>query len=391
MLDGAPSEVLAGSCGYSSRIASWRGGVLLAASVPLSGGRIVQREGDAVPDRLHFTLPRVVDGFDWLPAEGDETHPLSALGQELDVTVVVTSDVTGIAYETRRGRFQIQDTSEDNRGSVSVTASGVFQVIADDRLPAPLAPRTDGTLFSEFRRLMPAGLPVSIDPALTDRACPQSLQWTEDRLDALYAIADALPAVMRPGSSGQVVLRPRVQDDASPVLTISEGDRRPGNDYPVLVGKARRQSRDGVYNAVVARGAVTDDPSSPPVQSEAMQTTGPFAAVSTGFRVKRKFFASPLLTTEAQCAAAAATQLASSLRPAKVIPIELPPDPRIELDDVDRVRADQVLQRVRALHQIHGAPGNATNLFTNPRMVTVSGPALIEDPSREGTLIGASA
>ncbi len=341
MLDGAPSEVLAGSCGYTSRIASWRGGVLLAASVPLSAGRIVQREGDAVPDRLHFTLPRVVDGFDWLPSEGDETHPLSALGQELDVTVVVTSDVTGIAYETRRGRFQIQDTAEDNSGSLSVTASGVFQIIADDRLPAPLAPRTDGTLFSEFRRLMPAGLPVSIDAALTDRACPQSLQWTEDRLDALYAITDALPAVMRPGPSGQVVLRPRVDDAAVPVLTISEGDRRPGNDYPVLVGKARRQSRDGVYNAVVARGSVTDDPSSPPVQSEALQTTGPFAAVSTGFRVKRKYFASPLLTTEAQCAAAAATQLASSLRPAKMIPVELPPDPRIELDDVEQIRSEQ--------------------------------------------------
>ncbi|WP_291378859.1 hypothetical protein [Demequina sp.] len=341
MLDGAPSEVLAGSCGYTSRIASWRGGELLASSVPLIGGRPVWRADDAVPDQLRFTVARVVDGFDWLPGEGDVTHPLAPLGQELDVTVIVTSDVTSIAYETRRGRFQIQETTEDSPGVLSVVAAGVFQVIADDRLPAPLAPREDGTLFSEFRRQVPAGVPVAIDAALADRACPQSLQWSEDRLDNLYTIADAIPAVLRPGPSGQAVLAPQVADDAEPVLTLSEGERRPGNDYPVVVGKARRRTRDGVFNAVVARGAVTDDPSTPPVWAEAIQMTGPFAATSTGFRVKRKFFASPLLTTEAQCLAAANTMLASALRPAKVIPIELPPDPRIELGDVLRVRADE--------------------------------------------------
>jgi hypothetical protein len=313
----------------------------LAASVPLIGGRAVWRADDAVPDQLRFTVARVVDGFDWLPGEGDVTHPLAPLGQELDLTIIVTSDTTGIAYETRRGRFQIQETKEDSPGLLSVDAAGVFQIIADDRLPAPLAPRDTGTLFSEFRRLVPAGLPVAIDAALADRVCPQSLQWSEDRLDDLYTIADAIPAVLLPGPSGQVMLVPPVADDAEPVLTLSEGERRPGNDYPVIVGKARRQTRDGVYNAVVARGAVTDDPSTPPVWAEAIQTTGPYAATATGFRVKRKFFASPLLTTEAQCLAAANTQLASALRPARVVPIELPPDPRIELYDVERARADE--------------------------------------------------
>jgi hypothetical protein len=342
MLAGAPSEVLAGSCGYTSRVASWRGTTLLAADVPITRGRLIHQDGRKVPDSVRFTLPRFDNGFDWLPGDGDVVHPLAPFGQELDVTVVVTSDVTSIAYETQRGHFQISETFESADGEVTVIADGVFQIIADDRFTSPIAPREDGTLFSEARRIVPAGMPVSIDPLLSDRACPQSLQWSDERLDALYAIADALPAVMRPGPSGQVVFRPQVADDALPVLTLSEGERRPGNDYPVIVGKARRRSRDGVYNVWVARGSVTDDPSMPPVYSdEAVVTDGPFAAQWTGFKRKVAFYSSPLLTTKEQCDAAAQTRLQSSLRPAQVIPIELPPDPRVEVDDVLRVRGDE--------------------------------------------------
>lgn len=341
MLLGAPSDVLAGACGYRSEIASWRGPTLLSSRVPLSSGRIVFVASQDVPETLQITVPRIVHGFDWLPGEDDYTHPLAKMGQELVVRVIVTSVLTGIEYVTVRGRYQIQDVAEYTDGLVTVAASCLLQVVADDKLPTPTVPRSDGTLFSEFRRLAPSGMGVSIDPTLTDHACPQSLAWSEDRLAAWQSIADATPALLRTDTTGQAVLRAPLSESPSPVITISEGEVSPTNGYPVLVGKTRQQTRANVYNSWVVRGTATDDPTRPPVSGQADQTTGPFAVDPNGFRTRRAFFASPLLTTDEQCEAAAQTRLRNGLRKAATIPITMAPDPRLELDDAVRVLAEQ--------------------------------------------------
>lgn len=339
MLSGAPSDVLAGACGYRTEIASWRGPTLLASLVPLTSGRLMFKADQDIPDTLSITVPRIVDGFDWMPNEDDYLHPLAKMGQELVVRVIVTSALTGIEYATVRGRYQIQDVEEQTPGLVTVAASGMLQVVADDKLPTPTVPRTGGTFFSEFRRLMPSGLGVAIDPSLTDRACPQSLAWSEDRLAALRSLAEAMPALLRNDATGQAMLRAPLADNPTPVITISDGEISPTNNYPVLVGKTQKQTREGVYNSWVVHGTSTDDPTRPPVSGQADQTTGPFAVDPNGFRTRRAFFGTPLLTTDAQCQLAAQTRLRNGLRLAAVVPITMAPDPRLELDDAARVRS----------------------------------------------------
>src|SRR5690606_17954166 len=95
-------------------------------------------------------------------------------------------------------------------------------------------------------------------------------------------------------------------DPAVPVWDIAHG--RDG----VLVSIARELSREGVYNAVVARGegadtetpiqavAVDDNPASPTYWH------GPFGKVP-------RFYSSPLITDVAQAASAAASLLKRSL------------------------------------------------------------------------------
>lgn len=339
MRTGAPSHVLAGSAGYWPEISAWRGGTLLAGQIPAVRGRYVSRlAGDLPQHTLTITVPRFVDGVDWLPRADSVDHPLAPEGQDLVVKVCVQSDVSRQIYETRIGRFQIQSTEPNSRGEVIVTAAGVLQGIDDDRFAAPVAPKSSSTLISEFRRLMSSGVGVAVDPAINDRPCPESMEWSESRLEALAAIAAALPARLRVDANGQVQLLPPMSGNAPSVLTISEGERSPLNDYPVVVEAMRKLTRDGIFNAVTVRGAVTDDPSIPPVQATVEQTTGRYA-VST-YRRKQAFYSSPLLTSEAQCLAAAQTRLESFLRPARVMPVELAPDPRLDIDDVVTVRAD---------------------------------------------------
>jgi hypothetical protein len=311
----------------------------LAPAVPIAGGRAVWRVQQEVPDTLELVVPRWVDDYDWMPRSTDDDHPLGENGVEIAVKVLVRSDVNFFTYETAIGRYQIQEVERASRGHVRVSASGVLKKVSDAKFAAPPSPRADGTFVSEFRRLMVPGVPVYVDPALVDRACPLSLQWSEDRLAALRAIAEAWPARIRTDASGQVLLLPPLETDPDPILTLSEGERSPLNDYPVVVGTGRRLSRDGVFNAVTARGTATDDPMAPPVTGEATQDTGRFAVARYG--EKRAFFASPLLTTGEQCDAAASTRLSNLLRPAQVIPVELAPDPRLELDDAVGIRAEQ--------------------------------------------------
>ena len=332
MRDGAGSDVLGGVCSWRPVVESWLAGSLLAGDVPVSRGRVVASVTGQVPERLTFTVPRFADGVDWLPGR-DPEHPLARFGQELTVRVLVGSAVTGVEYETRLGRFLVTDWQESPAG-VDVTAVGLLQRAADDRLPSPLAPRTGGTLLSEFRRLLPAGMSVGVDASLVDRACPRSMEWSEDRLGALYEIADAWPARLRVDQWGQVALRPPLPEVPVPVLTLTDGEGG------TVVGAPISDTRERAYNRVVARATVTDDPKKPPIQAVVdhlagpMSTTGPYGVVT-------RFWSSPLITTVTQARASAASLLASSLRPSRIIPVEHAPDPRIDLDDPVAVVVDK--------------------------------------------------
>lgn len=326
---GAPDEVLRDVAGWRPKVTSWRGADMLAETVPIIRGRLDVDISQEVPERLTVTVPEVVDRVSWVPAD-NPVHPLAYYGQALDVSVMVSSVVTGAEYPTRLGTYPIQEWDySDTAATVDVEAVGLLQRIADDRFPNPEAPRYQSTLASEFRRLTPGGIPVQIHPDLEDRPCPTSFQWDEDRLKALYDIADAWPARLRTSSFGEVLLLPPLPDKPLPVMTFTDGEG--GN----LVSAPQSGSRDGIYNAVVVRGANNTDPAWPPVWAEVQQTSGPMDVLRYG--VVRRFYSSPLLYHWQQAYTTAAVLLRQSVRTSTVVTCEIAPDPRIDVDVPVRV------------------------------------------------------
>lgn len=305
-------------------MSSWRGGQLLGENIPVVGGRLTADVAQQVPERLTLTVAN--PGTDnqigpWSPGDNPD-HPLAANGQVLYVDVTITTGTD--EWMTRLGAYLIQDWQDNDDGTVQVEAVGMLQVVKDDLFTIPAVPRAGGTFASEMRRLMSDGVPVTVMPGLVDRPIAQSFLWMDDRLGALYDLADAWPARIRTTSDGVVQIAQPLGAPA-PVLTWTDGQNG------TVVALPTSGSRDDVHNVIVARSSATDDPARAPVQAVETQTTGPFAVGK--FRRRVRIFASPLLATTQACAAAARTILADSLRPARAVTVVAVPDPRVELDD----------------------------------------------------------
>lgn len=335
MRDGPPTDVLTGSVSWVPAVASWLGGTLLSGAVPTTGGRVTASVSERNRVRLSMTVARrtVVDGrpFSWVPG-ADPGHPLAKYGQELDVSVVVRSAVSGTEWMTRVGRFVVVDWHEQNDGSVSVSGEGMLRRVDDSKITSPAQPAVGATLMSEARRLAPLGVSVAFDPSLVDRAVPSSLVWSSDRYAAFEEIANAWPALLRTDEWGQILFRAPLPEVPTPVLTLTDGDRG------TLVGAPRSDTRVGAYNEVVARSSKVD---AADVQAVWRQESGPMAATGPYGPVTREW-SSPLIDNLNEAQAAAQTMGANSLRPSRILPVMHAPDPRIDLDTPLEVWRDGV-------------------------------------------------
>lgn len=330
------SRKLAGVSGWAPVVTSWLDGVPLAPDgVPVLRGRMTANASSRVPDRITLTVPEWDAGMSWVPGD-DPAHPLAEYGQMLVVSIRVVSPVRG-EWVTRLGSFFVASTDHDDIAhTVTVTAFGVLQRAAEWEFTTPEAPRTAGTFESEFRRLTPPGLSVSVSTDLVDRACPQSLQWQADRLGAMCEIVDTWPARMLTDQYGTIQLLPELPDVPTPVLTFTDGVGG------TLVSAPRGATRTGRPNRVIATGSATDATSLDPVVGVWDVTAGPARVTEdgSGYGPVTHRMSSPLLETSAQAQAAARTTLARLSRPTKVRNITCAPDPRIELDDAVAVVRD---------------------------------------------------
>jgi hypothetical protein len=324
MRAGPADSSLAGAVTWTPVASSSLADAILADSIPIIGGRLTVDITLQVPERLTFTVPEWADGFSWVP--DSPTHPLAKFGQVVDLQLNVGEPVSLVDWQIRIGRYQIQNWHhDDDAGTVEVECLGLLQVCLDDSFTVPPAPRSTDTFVSAFTRLVSDGVGVSFDVTLTDRALPQSFQWDQDRLGALYDIADAWPARVRVDQYGVIQVLAPLPAVPAPVLTLTDGERG------TVIGAPRGDTRDGVSNVIVARSSATDDPARAPVQGIASVTSGPLDPDTYGSVVE--FYSSPLITTKAQCLAAAATRLANAIRPTVARVVTLAPDPRIDVDD----------------------------------------------------------
>lgn len=322
MRTGPSSTVLASAASWGSQVSSWLGGRMLLDTIPIISGRVTASTTTNVPDSLKMTVARhvVVDGrtVDLLPLTPEA--PLARYGQQVSVTL----QVAGV--DTRLGQFQIEDWDYDE-DTISVNAAGLLKIAADARLLEPTAPRTDGTLRSEFLRLLPSGVTAQFS-GLTDRAVPQSMAWDEDRLKALYDIADAWPAVLRMDEWGQVRVLPPPSGEGAPVLSLTDGVGG------TVVSMPRKDTRQGAANIMVVRSSADGVEAS----AVAQVTSGPMAVATYG--AVPTFYSSPLVSTNEQCLAVAQARLPQVQRASSVLAVEMAPDPRIALDDLIEVVRD---------------------------------------------------
>jgi hypothetical protein len=305
------------------RVDAWRGPDLLAQGVPVLDGTLDENADQDVPESVDLVVPaRDANGDTWAPL--DALDPLNSYGQRLRLVYGIER-ADGSVLDVPLGWFQVDEWESDDY-TVSLTAVGLLDVPQRAELLAPTSPKAGATLGSEYVRLVDGLLPVEVDPALADRACPTSMAWDDKRLEALAEIVQAWPARQYVDTDGVLNVAPVVDDSTPADVVLVEGEGG------TVVTRKRGGSRAGLYNIVVATGEDTSadkapvravgtdtDPTSP------TNADGPFGPV-----VRR--FSSPLLTTAAAAQKAADTMVAKGRRQAVTVPLSIVPDPRLGVD-----------------------------------------------------------
>lgn len=299
------------------RVESWYDDELLT-ELPVAGGRVTLDRYAEVSLGLELDVPREPL---WQPG-ADPRHPLAANGQRLHASRGVAPP-SGEPELLPLGWARISGWDEGD-DVITVKADGLEDVLRESRLIRPV--NLGGTMAGAITSLVAGMLPVAFDPALTDRAL-STRTVEEDRLRGIYDLVDAWPAEARVNPEGVFSVAPVPSENAEPVLTLTDGQGG------TLVSAPLSGGRDGVYNAVIARGETSGtvapvegqaydlDPSSP------TRWDGPYGQVPM-------FYSSPLLTTVSQCNAAARTRLLKVRRKVRTVTVTAVPDPRLRLADV---------------------------------------------------------
>ncbi len=344
-------SILGRSCTRYLRVESWLGDQLLADDVPAFGGGEEVDASLTVPERVTLTVPRRDRGMSWSPTVDD--HPLAAHGQRLRVQLGVGGP-SGVEW-IQRGWYLVQSARPDG-DEVRVEAVGLLTLVEEADLISPYQP--SGSLTGTLRGLVEPALTVDLGGAPTDRAVPAGLNWDSDRLAAVYELLDAWPAEARVTENGYLAVTTPAAV-GTPVLDLTNGA---GGTVIQATGET---TRDGCFNAVVARGTAPDGGQ---IQGVAYDHVGPrrYGGPFNPLPVPYYYF-SPLLATAAQCAAAAATILARLRRQAgRVLEVEMVPDPTIQDGDVVTVTTedlDHVPAVVERLNLPYTADGGSQRLI----------------------------
>lgn len=316
-LSAAAVSTLSRSYTLYARYSSWLGDTLLATDIPVDSGNESADRASAVAERVELTVPLRHRGTSWAP--DSDLHPLAANGQRIRVELGIGLNSTMIEW-FQRGEFVIVDV-DTNDESVDLTCAGLMYWVEEARLVSPYQP--SGDMAATIRAMVEPAVPVVFDPALVNRSVPAGMNFDQDRIAGLGELCDAWPADYVMTSEGYLYVYSTTAV-RTPVLTISSG----------IVEVAGRSTREGAYNAVVARGQTS---AGAQFQAVAYDTSGgpkayggPFNPLPVPY-----FFQSPLLATVDQARQSAESILKRLQRDtSRQFQAEIVPDPRLQVGDV---------------------------------------------------------
>lgn len=265
---------------------------------------------------------------------------LSPFGSQLWVYVIVNVG-PGFTERIPMGHYLISETPQivsqkylfngavATKGDViSLSLKDLFFGVQRDRFQVPGSPPSLASVYTEIQRL--TQLPLT--RTVTDGVITASVAYLEDKLQAVYDLANVLDAVAYVSSDGTVGLRPNVWPTA--VDTVSSRKVDPDG---TLVSIGRAMANDAVYNQVVVR---TTDSNGTSVLAVAQVTDGPLRVANpdgslSPYRRVPYFYQSDYLTNQALATAYAVQQLprVSRLR-AVVVPLVELFNPLREIGDV---------------------------------------------------------
>jgi hypothetical protein len=275
-----------------------------ATNLPISAGSVTI---DAT-SQVRSTATISIADPTWWPA--DPLDLLSPLGSEILIEYGIVLPGVGTEW-CPLGQFVISEADRtrpvsSGDGAITVSLVDRSYLVAEDRFDAPTQVGGGSTTaVAAITSLITDALPTVTVTDLTGstQAAPSLDIQRERWADGIEALATAIGAECFADRRGNFVIRPQPTLGDTARWTIRSG--RTG----VIVQKQERQTRELVYNRVVASGQSSSG--APPVWAAVSDTDPNSPTVYGGpFGKKPRFYTSPLLTTADQCTAAATALLA---------------------------------------------------------------------------------
>lgn len=319
-------------------------------------------------------------GLDLVLAEpwptGNTTAHTVPYGSEIAVSRGVIFG-NGAVERVPLGIYRITTVEQDDApdGPLRVTGQDRMSAVVEGRLVAPVqyaAVTFNGTVVADLVQEVLPGQVIEWDDASNVESIGRKVVVEEDRYGFLNELVTALGKVWFFDYRGVLVIKDP-PDPTVPVVDVAAG--RNG----VLVKLGRSLTRDGMYNAVVATGEGADDV--PPAYGAAFDDDPTSVTYWEGaFGKVPKFFASPLLTTDAKARAAARSLLVKALGLPYTVSFGMVPNPALEpLDAVHVVYPTRPAAgpdapvELHVLEQLTIGLGADTTMTAATRQQTLSG------------------
>lgn len=306
---------------------AYRGAVLLASDLPISGGSVTVDGGSQVRRTLSVTIAD--------PSLDPKVDPLAVLapfGSDLIVKRGIRFP-NGTVEWAPLGRFRIESVQAAvAQDAIAVTGSDRAAYVKDARFTAITQSNTSNTVVAEITRLLTEALPgLTVTNLTTATNSTPSVYWERDRWEAIEQLGQAIGADVYFDPTGNGVIAPAPAISNTPAWWVDAGE------LGVMVNGGRETSREYTYNGVVASGESGGD--TPPVTATVWDTNPASPTYWLGtFGKKPYFYVSPLLTTGAQCTSAATSMLNRVRGMIRQLDLSCVPNPALESGDVIRVR-----------------------------------------------------